>query len=93
MPETTHEFFSNVAKTLNISQNPHFISGTSQTDPVLQSIEKFSQHPSKINIEDKMSNSNCTFSFKFKTQVKFSKLIQDLNPNKATQQYDIPFKI
>ena len=38
-----------------------------------------------------MSNSNCTFTFKFETQEKFSKLKQ--NSNKATQQYDIPIKI
>ena len=38
--ETFHEFFSNV-KCLNISQNPYLISGTSQTDPVFHSIEKF----------------------------------------------------
>ena len=40
-----------------------------------------------------MNNSNYTFSFKFETQEKFSKLIQNLNCNKATQQYDIPMKI
>ena len=42
-----------------------------------------------------MKNSNYTFSshFKFETQEKFSKLIQNLNSNKATQQYDIPIKI
>ena len=40
-----------------------------------------------------MSNSNCTFSFKFETQEKFSKLIQNLNCDKATQQNDIPIKI
>ena len=40
-----------------------------------------------------MSNSNFTFSFKFETQEKSSKLIQNLNCNKATQQYDIPIKI
>ena len=34
--ETFLEFFSNVVKTLNISPNPDLISGTSQTDPVLQ---------------------------------------------------------
>ena len=33
-----------------------------------------------------MNNSNYTFSFKFETQEKFSKLIQNLNCNKATQQ-------
>ena len=35
-----------------------------------------------------MSNSNCTFSFKFETQEKLSKLIQNLNSNKTTQQYE-----
>ena len=36
---------------------------------------------------------NYTFSFKFETQEKFSKLIQNLNCNAATQQCDIPIKI
>ena len=49
--ETFHEFFSNAVKSLNISQNPYLISGTSQTDPVLQSIAKFSKHPTIINIK------------------------------------------
>ena len=75
--ETFHEFFSNVAKALHISKILYFISGTSQTDPVLQSTEKVSKHTSNslINIKNIMSNSNCTFSFKSETQEKFSKLI------------------
>ena len=40
-----------------------------------------------------MNNSNYTFSFKPETQEKFSNLIKNLNCNKATQQYDIPYKI
>ena len=68
-----------ICKTLNISRNPYLISATSQTDPVLQSIEKFSKHPCIINIKKRMNNSNYTFSFKFETQEKFSKLIQNLN--------------
>ena len=51
--ETFHEFFSHVVKFLNISQNLYLISGTSQTDPVLQSIEKFSKRLSIINIRKK----------------------------------------
>ena len=87
--ETFDEFSSNVVKCLNISQNPYLFSETSQTYLVLQYIEKFSKHPSIIN----MNNSNYTFSFKFETQDKFYKLIQNLNCNKATQQYNIPIKI
>ena len=34
-----------------------------------------------------MNNSNYTFSFKFETQEKFSKLIPNLSCNKAMQQY------
>ena len=91
--ETFHEFFSNVVKTLNVSQNPYLISGTSQTDPVLQSIDKFPKYPSILNIKKRMNNSNYTFSFKFETQEKFSKLIQNLECNKATERYDIPLKM
>ena len=40
-----------------------------------------------------MNNSNYTFWFKFGTQEKFSKLIQNLSCDKATQKYDIPIKI
>ena len=40
-----------------------------------------------------MNNSNYTFSFKVKTQEKCSKLIQNLNFNKATQQYDTTITI
>ena len=90
IPETSHEFFSNVAKTPNISQTPYLIPETSQTDSVLQSIKKFFKHPGIINSKNRMSNSDCTFSLKFETQEKCSKLIQNLNSNKATQQYDIP---
>ena len=40
-----------------------------------------------------MNNSNYTFSFKFETQEKFSKLIQNPNCNKATHLRDISIKI
>ena len=40
-----------------------------------------------------MGNSNCTFSFKFETQEKSCKLIQNLNSNKAAQYQDIPIKM
>ena len=67
--ETFHKLFSNIVKSLNSSQNPYLISGTSQAGPVLlQSIEKFSKNPSIINIKKRMNNSNYTFSFKFETQ-------------------------
>ena len=40
-----------------------------------------------------MNNSSYTFSFKFETQEKFSKLMQELICNKARQKYDISIKI
>ena len=46
-----------------------------------------------MNIKNKMSNPHCTFPFKFETKEKFSKLIQNLNYDKATHQFDIPIKI
>lgn len=40
-----------------------------------------------------MSSSNYTFSFKFGTQDHFSKQMQNLSFNKATQKYDITIKM
>ena len=89
--ETFHDFFSNLVRTFKnvvkniISQNTFFfISGTSQIDSVLQSIENFSKHPSTMTITNRISNSNWALSFKFEAQKKFSKLIRNLNSNKAT---------
>ena len=55
-------------------------------------MEKFSKHPS-IKNKKTMSNSNCTFFFKFETQEKIRKLIQNLDCNKVTQHYDIPINL
>ena len=44
--ETFHEFITNIVKTLIISETPYLIFETSQTNPVPQSIENFSKHPS-----------------------------------------------
>ena len=41
--ETFQELFSNVVKSLNDSKNQYLTSKTSQTDPVLQSVETFSK--------------------------------------------------
>ena len=91
--KTFRKIFSDIVKTLNISKNTYFVSETSQTDPVLQSIEKFSKYPKTLNIKNRMSNLNFAFCFEIKTKEIFSKLIQNLNANKATQQYDIPINI
>ena len=63
--ETFHDFFSNLLRTFKnvvkkLFPRAHFffISGTSQIDSVLQSIENFSKHPSIMNITNRMSNSN-----------------------------------
>ena len=84
--KTFRKIFSDIVKTLNISKNTYFVSDTSQTDPVLQSIEKFSKYPKTLNIKNRMSNLNFAFCFEIKTKEIFSKLIQNLNANKATQQ-------
>lgn len=44
--ETFHEFITNVVKTVIILETPCLIFETSQTNPVPQSIENFSKHPS-----------------------------------------------
>ena len=67
--ETFHNLFSNFVKILDICKNPYLCSGTAQTNPILQSIEKFSKHPSKKNFKNRL----CIF-FKFESRDKFTKL-------------------
>ena len=81
--ETFHKFFNShifFMAHLKLTQSHH---------PLKKSLK----HPGITNIENRMIYSNFTFSFKFETQEKFLKLIQNLKSNKATQQYEIPIKV
>ena len=87
-----NEFFTTIVKNLNIYRNPDHLLETRKQDRVLASIEKFSKHPSILNIEKKMSEAESSLSFQFVEQDSVVKEIQILKSNKTSQQNDIPIK-
>ena len=70
-----------------------YLSKTTQENPVLTCIEKFSKHPSIVSIKKRMETTSNKFSFKYEDRKKFLTEIQNLNSRKASQQNDIPVKI
>ena len=49
--KTFQDFFSSVVKNLNIQREETHLSKTTQENPVLVCIEKFSKHPSIVSIK------------------------------------------
>ena len=91
--KTFQNFFSSIAKNLNIQRDKTHLSKTTQDNPVLACIEKFSTHPIIISIQKCMETNSNKFSFKYEERKKFLTEIQNLNSRKASQQNDIPVKI
>ena len=52
--EIFSEFFSNVAKNLNVVINDEFCD-VNETDPIFKAIEKYAKHPSILKIKDNVS--------------------------------------
>ena len=88
-----NDFFSTVVDKLNLAINADHISETSSSDPVWASIERFSKHPSILNIKKRMGKISPKFKFQYVDQNPISKEIQNLNSKKAMQQNDIPVKL
>ena len=88
--KTFQNFFRSIVKSLTLQRDETHLSKTTQDNPVLACIEKFSTHPSIISIQKRSSTK---FSFKYEERKKFLTEIQNLNSRKAPQQNDIPIKI
>ena len=91
--KTFQNFFSSIVKNLNIQRDETHLSKTTQENPVLAWIEKFSKHPSIVSIKKCMETTGNKFSFKYEDRKKFLTEIQNLNSRKVSQQNDIPVKI
>ena len=91
--KTFQNFFSSIVKNLNIQREETHLSKTTQENPVLAYIEKFSKHPSIASIKKRMERTSNKFSFKYEDRKKFLTEIENLNSRKASQQNDIPVKI
>ena len=77
--KTFQNFFSSITKNLNIQRDETHLSKTTQENPVLACIEKFSKHPSIVSIKKCMETTNSKFSFKYEGRKKFLTKIQNLN--------------
>ena len=91
--KTFQNFFSSIVKNLNTQRDETHLSKTTQENPVLACIEKFSKHPSIVSIKKRMETTSNKFSFKYEDRNKFLTEIENLNSRKASQQNDIPVKI
>ena len=86
-------FFNSIAKNLNIKRDETHFTKTTQDNPVLACIEKFSKHTSIISIKKRMETNSNKFSFKYDERKKFLTEIQNLNSRKASQQNDTRVRI
>ena len=91
--KTFQNFFSSIVKNLNNQIDETHLSKTTQENPVLACIEKFSKHPSIVSIKKRMETASNKSCFKYEDRKKFLTEIQNLNSRKASQQNDIPVKI
>ena len=57
--KTFQDFFSSIVKNFNIQREETHLSKTTQENPVLVCIEKFSKHPSIVSIKKRMETRPC----------------------------------
>ena len=62
-------------------------------DSVLGAIETFKYHPSILKIKEFMTNKGMSFSFRYTTQEKTYKTLENLDKKKTCQEHDIFVKI
>lgn len=91
LSETFNEYFGNIIKNLNLPIPP-FDSSSSEENPVKNSILKYKNHQSIIEIK-KNRNANPKFCFKPTTKEEIKKIIMNLSSHKAQANSDIPLKI
>ena len=84
--KTFQNFFSFIVKNLNIKRDETHLSKTTQDNPVLACIEKFSKHPSIASIKKHMKTTINNFFFKYEERKNFLTEISKLNSRKASQQ-------
>ena len=80
-------------KNLNTQRDETHLSKTTQDNPVLECIEKFSKHPSIVSIKKCVETTSNKFSFNYEESNKFLTKVQHLNSRKASQPNDTPVKI
>ena len=84
-------FFTNITSTLNIYHWNNSFAST-QSDPILRAIEKFSTHPSILNIQKIVNGANHKFSFSHVSPDVIFNCIKNMDATKSNSG-NIPTKI
>ena len=91
--KTFNDFFSSVAKNLNLKVNESLLNQNVDfiEDPVLSPLKHHENFPSIKGIERNVERRN--FSFSFATFTDIEQQLKNLNPNKVSQDKDIPTRV
>ena len=93
LAETFNTFFSKITQNLKLDRNlVEITENLNISDLVIKAIKKYEQHPSIIEIKEKIKNKNMSFSFSFLLRKQFKRVAQ-IEFKKACQESDIPVKI
>ena len=90
--ETFNNFFKNAVNNLKIPSPVEHLTETTEDDPVLAAIEKFSKHPSILKIKEIIKDGP-NFSFSEVTLQDTLKLVGRLKTKKAGTYNDIPTNV
>ena len=82
--KTFQNFFRSIIKNFNIQRDKTHLSKTTQDNPVLVCVEKFSKHPSIVSMKKRMVRNINKFSFKYEERKKFLTKIQNLSSRKTS---------
>ena len=94
LAETFNKHFSIFVESLDLDKTlASNIASSDITDPVLNAIKKYENHPSIKKITHFMSGKGLKFSFIFETKNKVLAEIHNLYNKKTCQESDIPVKI
>ena len=85
-------YFANIITNLDIPQYSPPEESSTNTDPLIQMIDKYKDHPSIVAIRNKFKG-ELSFSFKTIEREELYKEILNLDTTKACQEADIPTKV
>ena len=91
--DTFNKFFINVVKKSKIEKDYNLVTDViEETDPVLNTIKKYKNHPSILRIKSCFKHPK-VFSFKYFNVEDVRREINNFNSKKSTSKGDIPVKI
>ena len=90
--EVFNNYFNSIVEELNIPIDQNLLNDASLfDDPIIAAVHKYERHPSILKVKEKLKIHDL-FSFYHFNPDKMSKIIENIDSKKATQQGDIPVR-